>query len=120
MEESLHVKEVKVDGRRYIVCYNPDQAKPLLATRPIFHRTDLAITGHLFASFLALVLMHELTQRLKRRGWKLEWADIPRDLRELGEVKVLNQGKRYLLRTPLKGQAEAGCARPSGGEELSI
>ena len=61
------------------------------------------ITGHLFTSFLALVLMHELTERLKRKGWKLEWADILRDLTALGEVEMRHQGKRYLLRTPLKG-----------------
>ena len=78
-------------------------AKSLLETRPIFHRTDLAITGHLFTSFLALLLMHELTRRLHKRGWKLEWADILRDLLALEEVEVRNRGKRYLLRTPLKG-----------------
>lgn len=78
-------------------------AKGLLETRPIFHKTDSAITGHLFCSFLALLLMHELTERLKRRGWKLEWRDILRDLTELEEVEVLHQGKRYLLRPPLKG-----------------
>ena len=47
--------------------------------------------------------MHELTQRLHRRGWKLEWADILRDLETLEEVEVRHQGKRYLLRTLLKG-----------------
>jgi hypothetical protein len=78
-------------------------AKSLLETRPIFHKTDPAIRGHLFVSFLSLVLMHELTQRLHKRGWKLEWADILRDLEVLEEVKVRHQGKRYLLRTPLKG-----------------
>jgi transposase len=30
-------------------------AKTLLATRPIFHRTDAAIRGHIFGTFLALV-----------------------------------------------------------------
>ena len=47
--------------------------------------------------------MHELTERLKRRGWKLEWKDILRDLETLEEVEVRHQGKRYLLRPPLKG-----------------
>ena len=42
-------------------------AKSLLETRPIFHKTDATITGHLFISFLALLLMHELMQRLKKR-----------------------------------------------------
>jgi len=192
VEENLHVKDLSIDGRRYIVCYNPDQAKKdaqdrkliiegiekklkrgtkalvgnrgfrryltankdalhidhekvkrearydgkwvlrtntdllasevalqykhlltverffrtaksLLETRPIFHKTDLAITGHLFTSFLALLLMHELTEQLNRRGWKVEWKDILRDLRELEEIEVLHLGKHYLLRSPLKG-----------------
>ena len=30
--------------------------KTLLATRPIFHRSDAAIRGHIFCTFLALVL----------------------------------------------------------------
>ncbi len=205
LEENLHVKEVNIDDRRYIVCYNPDQAKKdardresilegiekklkqgtkalvgnrgfrryltakkdavgisyervkaearydgkwvlrtntdlpapevalqykhlltverffrtaksLLETRPIFHKTDLTITGHLFVSFLALLLMHELTQRLNTRGWKLEWADILRDLETLEEVEVRHQGKRYLLRTPLKGV----CGKVLQGAKVAI
>src|SRR3954447_13614242 len=38
-------------------------AKTLLATRPIFHRTDAAIRGHIFCTFLALVLRKELMDR---------------------------------------------------------
>ncbi len=91
-------------------------AKSLLETRPIFHKTDEAITGHLFVSFLALLLMHELTQRLKKRGWKLEWGDILRDLRELEEVTVRHHDKRYLFRTPLKGGLRQGIAGSRGGD----
>jgi hypothetical protein len=47
--------------------------------------------------------MYELTERLKRKGWKLEWKDTLRDLETLEEVEVRHQGKRYLFRTPLKG-----------------
>ncbi len=39
--------------------------KALLATRPIFHQTDEAIRGHVFCSFLALVLRKELEEN----GW---------------------------------------------------
>ena len=39
-------------------------AKTLLATRPVFHRTDAAIRGHVFCTFLALVLRRELLDRL--------------------------------------------------------
>lgn len=190
--ENLRVKEVQIEGRRYIVCYNPEQAvkdaadreailealeeklkqgskalvgnrgfrrylaaekgamsidrsrvtaearfdgkwvlrtntnlapsevalqykrlltveeffraaKNLLETRPIFHKFDATICGHIFCSFLALLLMYELQERLKKRGYRLEWADIFRDLAALEEVKVRHQGKHYLLRTPLKG-----------------
>ena len=40
------------------------QAKHLLDTRPIFHRLDETIRGHVFCSFLALVLKAELDARL--------------------------------------------------------
>lgn len=196
VEDNLRVKEVRIEDRRYIVCYNPEQAKKdaadrqatlealakklkqgtkalvgnrgfrrylsaekgairidanrvksearydgkwvlrtntqlpaakvalqykqlltverffrtakgLLQTRPIFHKADATISGHIFCSFLALLLMHELEERLNRRGWKLEWADIFRDLKALEEVEVRHNGKRYLLRTPLRG----GCGK---------
>jgi hypothetical protein len=32
------------------------QAKAVLATRPIYHSSDMAIRGHVFCSFLALLL----------------------------------------------------------------
>lgn len=60
--------------------------------------------------------MHELRQRLKKRGWSLEWNDILRDLRELEQVEVLHHGKRYLLRTPLKG----ACGKVLQGAGVAI
>jgi hypothetical protein len=33
VEENLHVKEASVDGKRYILCYNPDEAKRQKQTR---------------------------------------------------------------------------------------
>ena len=39
-------------------------AKTLLATRPVFHRTDAAIRGHIGCTFLALLLRKELLDRL--------------------------------------------------------
>ena len=46
-------------------------AKALLATRPIYHQTDAAIRGHVFCSFLALVLRKELEERAARlSGWR--------------------------------------------------
>lgn len=78
-------------------------AKSLLETRPVYHKYDTTICGHVFVSFLALVLIHELKVRLKERGHALEWANIIRDLEALHEVEVEDSGTTYLLRTELKG-----------------
>ena len=78
-------------------------SKSMLHTRPVFHQWDATIKGHVFCSFLALVLFDELKRRLREKGWKLEWNDIRRDLQSLSEVEVSQGEDTYLLRTPLKG-----------------
>jgi transposase len=77
--------------------------KSELATRPIYHKCDDTIRGHVFCSFLALVLRKELEQRLLERGWTLEWADVIHDLDRLQEIEIRVQGKTYSLRTETKG-----------------
>jgi len=77
--------------------------KSLLETRPIFHKRDETIRGHVFCTFLALVLRKELQDRLERKGWTPEWADVIRDLEQLQEVEIHLEGKAYLLRTEAKG-----------------
>jgi transposase len=77
--------------------------KSLLDTRPIFHQCDETIRGHVFCSFLALVLRKELEDRLVRKGWKLEWADVIRDLDNLLEMEVSLAGKSYVFRSEAKG-----------------
>ncbi len=79
--------------------------KSVLETRPIYHRRDETIRGHVFCSFLALVLRRELERRLEENGRRLEWADVIRDLDLLQEVELEVDGKRYLLRSETKGTA---------------
>jgi transposase len=91
--------------------------KSLLETRPIYHKCDVTIRGHVFCSFLALVLRKELQDRLEAKGWHLEWADIIRDLDNLLELEVAVSGKGYLIRNEIKGNAgkvaqAAGVALP--------
>jgi len=194
VRENLRVKEVKVEGRRYVVCHNPDQAKKdkadreailaslpgalkkgakslvgnkgyrkylavergsvsidrakakeearydgkfvlqtnldlgaadvalkykelwrverafrtvksVLETRPIYHKCDDTILGHVFASFLALVVMHEIDRKLAAKGLDLEWEDVKQDLQALAEVEVFEGEETYWLRTELKGVA---------------
>jgi hypothetical protein len=80
-------------------------AKSLLATRPIFHKCDATIRGHVFCSFLALVLKKELADRCAARGFQPEWDEVRRDLDRLQEVEVEQDGKRFVLRTPVTGCA---------------
>ena len=79
------------------------QAKSLLRTRPIFHRTDAAIRGHVFCSFLALVLREELRRRMAERGIEAEWADLMRDLQRLQETHLRLQGKHFVVRSRTQG-----------------
>ena len=76
-------------------------AKTLLETRPIFHKCDETIRGHVFCSFLALLLRKELLNRLAAQGEKLEWAELLRDLEALQYTEVESRGKRFLLRSDL-------------------
>jgi ABC-type nitrate/sulfonate/bicarbonate transport system substrate-binding protein len=76
-----------------------------LETRSIFHQWDAAIAGHVFCSFLALVLVDELYRSLAARGWQLQWADIQRDLEALVEVEVRDGEQWYCLRPALQGVA---------------
>jgi transposase len=77
--------------------------KSILETRPIFHHHDETIRGHVFCSFLALVLRKELQDRLTAAGYSLEWADVLRDLESLQWVEVEYQGKRFRLRSESRG-----------------
>ena len=79
--------------------------KSILETRPIYHQNDETIRGHVFCSFLALILRKELEDRLQRAGWKLEWGDVVQDLDRLEQIKVDQEEKQFLLRTATKGVA---------------
>jgi DDE family transposase len=77
--------------------------KSLLETRPIYHQKDETIRGHVFCSFLALVMRQELERRLAQHGWTLEWADIVRDLDHLQETTITVDEKEYVIRSQIKG-----------------
>ena len=80
-------------------------AKSLLDTRPIFHKTDATICGHVFCSFLALVLRDELLRRMDNAGVRAEWNDILRDLNALTETAMAYKGKTFVVRSNTVGVA---------------
>jgi transposase len=77
--------------------------KSVLETRPIYHQRDETIRGHVFCSFLALVLRKELDRRLERAGYLTEWADIKQDLKSLQEITIEENGKRLAIRSECRG-----------------
>jgi len=79
--------------------------KSLLSTRPIWHQCDETIVGHVFCSFLALLLRKRLQDRLVGKGWSLEWADVLRDVEDLVEMEISVQGKGYVIRSETRGVA---------------
>jgi len=76
------------------------EAKSTLETRPVFHQNDSSIMGHVFVSFLALLLVHELKRRI---NFQAEWDEMRADLDALYEVEVKSDGGTYYLRSPLEG-----------------
>ena len=97
--------------------------KSLLETRPIFHQKDETIRGHVFCSFLALVLRKELQNRLEKSGHSFEWSDIKQDLKALQEVILTDQGKQFAIRTECLGTCgkvfqSVGVATPPTIREL--
>jgi transposase len=77
--------------------------KSILETRPVYHKREENIRGHVFCSFLALVLRKELERRLQEAGHSFEWADIKQDLKALQEVIIQENGTSLALRTECAG-----------------
>jgi transposase len=77
--------------------------KSVLETRPIFHKLDETIRGHVFCSFLALVIRKELDRRLEKAGYCFEWAGIKQGLNALQEITIEDQGKTLAIRSECLG-----------------
>jgi transposase len=79
--------------------------KSILETRPIYHKRDETIRGHVFCSFLALLLKQELESRMKRTDLEWEWKEVIRGLDALQQVESNFQGRRFLFRSQLTAHA---------------
>jgi transposase len=77
--------------------------KSVLETRPIYHQTDENIRGHVFCSFLSLVLRKELDRRLENSGQCFEWGDIKQDLKSLQEITIEDNGRTMVIRSESLG-----------------
>jgi hypothetical protein len=86
------------------------ETKNTLEVRPIFHKRDDTVIGHIVGCFLALRLEVDLQRRLDERNADVSWPDLMRDLDQLKAVDITLDGQRYLLRTELVGAASAALA----------
>jgi transposase len=91
--------------------------KTILTTRPIYHKCDETIRGHVFCSFLSLLLIKQLQQKMSAKGWQAEWADVINDLEAMKETIIETGDKTITIRSELKGEAgktfqSAGVAVP--------
>ena len=80
-------------------------SKSILESRPIYHKRDETIRGHVFCSFLALLLKQELEGRMKRTDLQWEWNEVIRGLDALQQVEANFQGRRFLFRSQLTAHA---------------
>jgi hypothetical protein len=90
--------------------------KSIIDTRPIYHKCDETIRGHVFCSFLALVLLKELLARVENRGWQVEWERLRDDLNALEEITVRTRGRTFVIRSQTQG--DAGKAIQAAGVAL--
>ena len=81
--------------------------KSIVDSRPIYHKCDETIRGHVFCSFLALCLRKEIADRLAESAPDVEWMDLLCDLNQLQEVLTVFSGKTFVIRSQLKGCAHA-------------
>src|SRR5262249_49201431 len=84
-------------------------AKHLLSTRPIFHKLDDTIRGHVFCSFLALVLKKALEDRIAALARSGSWPQIIADLDSLTETETGHGGKRFVV-----------CSAPRSAASLAL
>ena len=99
-------------------------AKYLLATRPIFHKLDATLRGHVVCSFLALVLKTELEQRIAALGRAGSWSEILADLDSLAATEIVHDGRHFLVRSAPRPAASlavraAGVALPPTVQALA-
>ena len=79
--------------------------KSTFKVRPIFHNTDSQCIGHIITSFLALRLQMHLERALDEKGIRLPWREVIDELKEVRSVHLTLEGRRYRVRTDIKGTA---------------
>ena len=86
------------------------ELKSTLGLRPIWHRLDRRISGHLFIAVLAYHGVHLIRMRLKARGVHLSWASIRNRLANWVRITTTLQevgGSQICMRQDVRPDAAA-------------
>lgn len=117
-KEDISAEEVAVQYKQLWMVEDVFRTmKSGLDTRPVYHKMDDTIRGHVFCSFVAILLRRELERRMEAKGFDFEWYEVLHDLASVEEVTAEISGKRVIFRSDLKGCAgkvfqAAGVAPP--------
>ena len=86
------------------------ELKSTLGLRPVWHRLDRRISGHLFIAVLAYHAVHLIRTRLKARGVHLSWASIRNQLANWVRITTTLQevgGSQICMRQDVRPDAAA-------------
>ncbi len=83
------------------------RTKAVMRTRPIFHSSDAAIRGHVFCTFLALIMQKHLDDLAGEAGTVPEWRPLLRDLDRLQQARIQHHGRDWLVRTDASASVAA-------------
>ncbi len=79
--------------------------KSVLETRPVYHRMNETIRGHVFCSFLALCLLKALENRMLCNGYPFHWDRIRQELDRVDEGDLTVQDKTFRIRSEIQPEA---------------
>ena len=83
------------------------ELKSTLDLRPVYHWTEKRIRGHVMVCFLAFMLEMSLKKKLDERDKRVKFRELLIDLEEVRAVEIEVDGKRYVVRTELQGEASS-------------
>ncbi|GAX88401.1 IS1634 family transposase [Effusibacillus lacus] len=81
--------------------------KDNLELRPMYHRRESRIRGHIMVCFLALVMESYLALRLKETGCTMSVKDVLHDVSQMKASLIRVEGQEQIIRTELHGEANA-------------
>lgn len=101
--DSMSAAEVAIQYKRLWMVENTFRTmKSGINTRPVYHKCEETICGHVFCSFLAILLRRELERRIGEIGCGMEWKDVLRGLEAVEEVTAEISGKTVVFRSELR------------------